>query len=138
MTAADWLAVWAGAPTFIAAVTALVVALRANGTSKANAKSLAAHPPELLNTDARPVAGLYYMRMRLQATETVHAGAEGDERSIVCALDLSPTQLRIAGYAATSPPGGGNRQPEIASLRDGRLVAETWNPKEKPPALTGG
>ena len=43
MTAADWLAVWAGAPAFIAAVTALVVALRANGTANANAKSLAAH-----------------------------------------------------------------------------------------------
>jgi len=40
------------------------------------AKSLAAHPPELLNTDARPVAGLYYMRMRLQTVETAHAGAE--------------------------------------------------------------
>ncbi len=69
---------------------------------------------------------------------TVHAGAEGDERSIVCALDLSPTQLRIAGYAATSPAGGGGSRPEIASLREGRLVAEVWNPKEKPPALAGG
>jgi septum site-determining protein MinC len=69
---------------------------------------------------------------------TVHAGAEGDERSVVCALDLSPQQLRIAGYAATSPSGGGNRQPEIASLREGQLVAEAWNPKEKPPALGGG
>jgi len=69
---------------------------------------------------------------------TVHAGAEGDDRSVVCALDLSPMQLRIAGYVATSPPRSGSSRPEIASLRDGRLVAETWNPKEKPPALTGG
>jgi septum site-determining protein MinC len=69
---------------------------------------------------------------------TVHAGAEGDERSIVCALDLSPTQLRIAGYAATSPAGGGGSRPEVASLREGRLVAEPWNPKEKPKAGDGG
>jgi septum site-determining protein MinC len=68
---------------------------------------------------------------------TVHAGAEGDERSVVCALDLSPTQLRIAGYAATSPSGGGGSKPEIASLREGRLVAEAWNPKEKPKTADG-
>ena len=28
----------------------------------------------------------------------VHAGAEGNEDAVVCALDLSPTQLRIAGH----------------------------------------
>lgn len=69
---------------------------------------------------------------------TVHAGAEGDEGSIVCALDLSPMQLRIAGYVATSPSRSGGSRPEIASLRDGQLVAETWNPKEKPKAGDGG
>jgi septum site-determining protein MinC len=67
---------------------------------------------------------------------TVHAGAEGDEQSIICALDLSPMQLRIAGYVATSPARSGGSKPEIASLRDGRLVAEPWNPKEKP--ILGG
>jgi septum site-determining protein MinC len=61
---------------------------------------------------------------------TVHAGAQGAEDSVVCALDLSPTQLRIAAFVATSPPRRGKTQPEIASLREGRLVAETWNPKE--------
>jgi septum site-determining protein MinC len=69
---------------------------------------------------------------------TVHAGAEGDDRSVVCALDLSPMQLRIAGYVAASSPRSGSSRPEIASLRDGQLVAETWNPKEKPPTLAGG
>jgi septum site-determining protein MinC len=69
---------------------------------------------------------------------TVHAGAQGDEHSVVCALDLSPMQLRIAGYIATSPARSGRSRPEIASLRDGQLVAEPWNPKEKPPALAGG
>jgi septum site-determining protein MinC len=61
----------------------------------------------------------------------VHAGAEGDERSIVCALDLSPTQLRIAGQIALTPKRRGKSRPEIARLSDGKVVAEPWNPKEK-------
>jgi len=68
---------------------------------------------------------------------TVHAGASGEEGSVVCAMDLSPTQLRIAAYVATSPPRRGKSLPEIASLREGRLVAEPWNPKEKPKADDG-
>jgi septum site-determining protein MinC len=60
---------------------------------------------------------------------TVHAGAQGDEGAVVCALDLSPMQLRIAAHVATSPPRRGKPQPEMASLRDGQLVAEPWSPK---------
>lgn len=67
---------------------------------------------------------------------TVHAGAEGDETAVVCALDLSPMQLRIAGFVATSPPRRGTWQPEMAALREGNLVAEPWNPKEK--SVAGG
>ncbi len=62
---------------------------------------------------------------------TAHAGAEGDESAVICAMDLSPMQLRIASHAATAPPHKGKPQPEIASLRDGNLVAEPWHPKEK-------
>jgi septum site-determining protein MinC len=62
---------------------------------------------------------------------TVHAGAQGDEGAVVCAMDLSPMQLRIAAYVATSPPRRGKTQPEIAFLREGQLVAEPWSPKEK-------
>jgi septum site-determining protein MinC len=69
---------------------------------------------------------------------TVHAGAQGDCSAIVCAMDLSPMQLRIGSLAATSPPRKGKTQPEIASVRDGRLVAEPWSPKEKPKAADGG
>jgi septum site-determining protein MinC len=61
----------------------------------------------------------------------VHAGAEGDELAIVCALDLSPTQLRIAGHIALTPQRRGKPQPEIARLQENRVVAEVWNPKEK-------
>lgn len=61
----------------------------------------------------------------------VHAGAEGDELAIVCALDLSPSQLRIAGLIALTPQRRGKPQPEIARLKENQVVAEVWNPKEK-------
>lgn len=61
----------------------------------------------------------------------VHAGAEGDEKSVVCALDLSPTQLRIAGQIALTPKRRGKTRPEIARISDGKVIAEPWNPKEK-------
>jgi septum site-determining protein MinC len=61
----------------------------------------------------------------------VHAGAEGDSSAVVCALDLSPTQLRIAGIIALAPKRRGKPQPEIAKLRDGQVVAETWDPKRE-------
>ncbi len=61
----------------------------------------------------------------------VHAGAEGKEDAIVCALDLSPTQLRIAGRIAIPPKRRGKPQPEVARLRDGTVVAEGWNPGSK-------
>jgi septum site-determining protein MinC len=69
---------------------------------------------------------------------TVHAGAMGEQTSVVCAMDLSPMQLRIAGFAATSPSRRGKTQPETAFLREGQMVAEPWNPKEKPPAGDAG
>lgn len=61
----------------------------------------------------------------------VHAGANGDESAIICALDLSPTQLRIAGKIAVTPQRRGKLQPEIARLEDGIVVADTWKTKEK-------
>lgn len=61
---------------------------------------------------------------------TVHAGAEGDESAVVCALDLEPTQLRIAGHIALTPKRRGKPQPEMARLVNGQVVAETWNVKK--------
>jgi septum site-determining protein MinC len=61
----------------------------------------------------------------------VHAGAEGNENAVVCALDLSPTQLRIAGEIALAPKRRGKPQPEMARLQDGMVVAETWDPKRE-------
>lgn len=62
---------------------------------------------------------------------TVHAGAGGDQDAVVCALDLSPTQLRIASFIATSPARRGDSRPEIARIRDGQIVAERWTSKGK-------
>lgn len=59
----------------------------------------------------------------------VHAGAEGDESAVVCALDLAPTQLRIAGHIAIPPAERGQPRPEVAFVRDGSVVAEEWIPR---------
>jgi|WetSurMetagenome_2_1015567.scaffolds.fasta_scaffold76464_2 septum site-determining protein MinC len=56
----------------------------------------------------------------------VHAGAHGDESAVVCALEMLPTQLRIAGEIAVSPKKQGKSQPEVARLKDGSITAEPW------------
>lgn len=61
----------------------------------------------------------------------VHAGALGDAGALICALSLVPTQLRIADQIAIPPdervddPG-----PEMAAIRDGRIVAEPWQVRD--------
>jgi septum site-determining protein MinC len=59
---------------------------------------------------------------------TAHAGATGDDQTIVCALDLAPTQLRIGKHIARSPEGKPRDRPvpETASVQEGRIVVETW------------
>jgi septum site-determining protein MinC len=59
----------------------------------------------------------------------VHAGAMGDEQAVVCALEMAPTQLRIAGRIAIAPEDRRKRRPsmpELARIRDGQIVAESW------------
>lgn len=59
----------------------------------------------------------------------VHAGADGDESAIVCALDMMPNQLRIAGYITISPPDKRRKaQPEMAFIRGSQIVVEAWKP----------
>lgn len=58
----------------------------------------------------------------------VHAGAHGDASAIICALELIPTQLRIADQIAIAPGDqGGQSVPESASIQDGRIVARVWH-----------
>ena len=61
----------------------------------------------------------------------VHAGAAGDESAMVCALDLAPTQLRIAGHITVSPSRRGKPKPERALIRDDQLIAEPWQAGHK-------
>lgn len=57
----------------------------------------------------------------------VHAGAAGDAGAIICALDLNPTQLRIADQIAVAPADSRTAPtPEQAAIRDGQIVAEPW------------
>jgi septum site-determining protein MinC len=51
-----------------------------------------------------------------------HAGAQGDRAARVIALELAPTQLRIATLIATSDAGVKPRGPEHASIADERIV----------------
>jgi septum site-determining protein MinC len=61
----------------------------------------------------------------------VHAGAEGDEKAVVCALDMIPTQLRIAGHIAVTPQSKHSKaHPEIARVLNGQVIAEAWETKE--------
>ena len=58
----------------------------------------------------------------------VHAGALGDEDAVICALDLAPTQLRIAGHIARSPEDKRRKpMPEMAVVQDGQIVAVSWH-----------
>ncbi|MCD4685674.1 MAG: septum site-determining protein MinC [Anaerolineae bacterium] len=57
----------------------------------------------------------------------VHAGANGDESAVVCALHLTPTQLRIAGHITISPDDRRRHpKPEMAMVRHGRIEAVSW------------
>jgi septum formation inhibitor MinC len=53
---------------------------------------------------------------------TAHAGAQGDERARVFALQLAPTQLRIAAFIAASEDGQHGLTPEVAFVSGGRIA----------------
>lgn len=57
----------------------------------------------------------------------VHAGALGNDTAVICALELTPTQLRIYDQIAISPiEQEKNPQPEKAFIKDGQIIAEQW------------
>jgi septum site-determining protein MinC len=83
-----------------------------------------------VNPGAQVVAGgnvLVWGRLR----GFVHAGAHGDRDACICALELAPTQLRIADEIAI-PPAERPRQlhPEMAIIRDHQIVAEPWRTRD--------
>jgi len=62
-----------------------------------------------------------------RARGLVHAGALGDETCVVCALELMPSQLRIAGRISRAPEDQESRpQPEMAKISNNTIVAVPW------------
>lgn len=61
----------------------------------------------------------------------VHAGANGNKEAIVVALNLQPTQLRIADVITRSPDekdNGGQFIPELAYIKDDIVYIERYLP----------
>lgn len=56
----------------------------------------------------------------------VHAGALGETSAFICALELRPTQLRIAALIARTPDDTELLLPEVARVEDDRIVVEPW------------
>jgi septum site-determining protein MinC len=90
------------------------------------------HPSDVLvigdvNSGAEVVAGgniVVWGRVR----GLVHAGALGDDSAVICALHLTPTQLRIGSHIARTPEEQGSRPvPEMVVVRKGQLVAVPWH-----------
>jgi septum site-determining protein MinC len=58
----------------------------------------------------------------------IHAGAKGDRSAIICALDLSATQLRIADEVSAMLKPQKNPKPEVARINEeGCLQSELWH-----------
>jgi septum site-determining protein MinC len=59
---------------------------------------------------------------------TAHAGAMGDTSAVICALDMSPLQLRIGEHVARPEEGDPRKPvaPEMAYVREDRIVVEPW------------
>lgn len=59
----------------------------------------------------------------------VHAGAKGKRDAVICALDFSPMQLRIADEASAAMGPQTQSRPQIARINEfGSLQAEDWSP----------
>jgi septum site-determining protein MinC len=59
----------------------------------------------------------------------IHAGSKGNRKAVICALDLSPTQLRIADEVSAVLKPQENPKPEVVRINeDGKLQAEVWSP----------
>lgn len=58
----------------------------------------------------------------------VHAGASGDDHATIGAFALNPPQLRIGGHIARAPEEKKKKTagPEMATVREGRIVIEPW------------
>ena len=83
---------------------------------KANALATGEYLRERLSRSAARHACLGALR------GTAHAGAQGDTAARVAALELAPTQLRIATCIAADDVKHKAREPEVAFIRDERIA----------------
>lgn len=60
---------------------------------------------------------------------SVHAGAQGNEGSVVCALEMNPTKLRIANVFYSPSPKKKTKGAELARIVKNEIIAELWNLK---------
>jgi septum site-determining protein MinC len=78
-----------------------------------------------VNPGAEIIAGgnvLIWGRMR----GTAQAGSGGDELAIVCALEMNPMNIRIAGVSLEGKPRKGKPGPEFASIASGTVIIQPW------------
>lgn len=80
-----------------------------------------------VNAGAQVIAGgsvVVWGRLR----GMVHAGAFGNDGALICALELRPTQLRIAQLIARTPEGASPHPPlpEVACVDAGNIIVEAW------------
>ena len=58
----------------------------------------------------------------------VHAGSKGNREAVVCALDFSPMQIRIADEASAAMRPKTESMPQIARIhQSGNIQAENWS-----------
>lgn len=58
----------------------------------------------------------------------VHAGANGDTSAFICAMDMKPTQLRIADVTANYLENRRQKPiPEVASVKEDQIILEAWS-----------
>jgi septum site-determining protein MinC len=61
---------------------------------------------------------------------SAHAGALGDERAVICALQIAPTLLRIGSRIGRPPEGQGIRRaptPEVAWVDADQILVDAWD-----------
>lgn len=63
-----------------------------------------------------------------------HAGARGDDKAVILAFDMRPTQLRIGKVILLPAESGRHAAPEIAWLSGGSIVIEPYRGRLPSPA----
>ena len=59
----------------------------------------------------------------------VHAGSEGNQDMVICALEFNTEQARIAGKIVELPNKRKKLQPEMASIVNDKTVLQNWKSK---------